>query len=291
MAGGADTGRSTSPPRPAGCCRPACCASLGVVPAGRGWGGSPGSPGLRRERVRRAVPGVQLGEAFVERAELRRSSPPWRPGLRHPLDHYWSLSVEEQFYWVWPLGCSSGWCAFGRRGTRWSLLRLLAVLYVVERAAAPGDRLDLGGPTWPIGPHRRERRGDPRRRPPWRAGGRLARRPATGVVRGMGCGVGGGSCLVALGVACVTFPAGSGLAYRGASCSIGLLQRRVDPRVAGRRATAPALSWRPLVGDRLWSATGCTSTTGRCSCWSTANGGISPFVALPGPSSWRSPPR
>ncbi|MCU1366177.1 MAG: putative acyltransferase, partial [Ilumatobacteraceae bacterium] len=24
-------------------------------------------------------------------------------GLLSPLDHYWSLAIEEQFYWLWPL--------------------------------------------------------------------------------------------------------------------------------------------------------------------------------------------
>ena len=24
-------------------------------------------------------------------------------GVRSPLDHFWSLAIEEQFYWLWPL--------------------------------------------------------------------------------------------------------------------------------------------------------------------------------------------
>ena len=56
-------------------------------------------------------------------------------GLRTPFDHYWSLSVEEQFYWVWPL-VFSGWCASARRRPRWSLLRRRRAVRR-ERVAAP----------------------------------------------------------------------------------------------------------------------------------------------------------
>ena len=43
-------------------------------------------------------------------------------GLRHPLDHYWSLSIEEQFYWVWPLAVFGLVRLAGRR-PRWTVLR------------------------------------------------------------------------------------------------------------------------------------------------------------------------
>ena len=36
-------------------------------------------------------------------------------GVRSPLDHYWSLAIEEQFYWLWPLALVAVLRA-GRRG-------------------------------------------------------------------------------------------------------------------------------------------------------------------------------
>ena len=35
-------------------------------------------------------------------------------GQRSPLEHYWSLAIEEQFYWMWPL--VFGWLATRQRG-------------------------------------------------------------------------------------------------------------------------------------------------------------------------------
>lgn len=57
------------------------------------------------------------------------------PGLMSPLEHYWSLAIEEQFYVVWPL---TAWILIRhcrRRGT--SVVRAMFVLTVACAVAAP----------------------------------------------------------------------------------------------------------------------------------------------------------
>ena len=38
-------------------------------------------------------------------------------GVHSPLDHYWSLAIEEQFYWLWPLASCLAAIRLRRRRT------------------------------------------------------------------------------------------------------------------------------------------------------------------------------
>ncbi len=160
-------------------------------------------------------------------------------GLRHPLDHYWSLSIEEQFYWVWPVTVI-GLLRLRRRWASWTMLRSTTVLLVVFGVAAPLIAVTWGenAAYWAT----------PARAAEILAGVVLAcwcqRRPTVpGAARWLGP-----SCLALLGAACVLFPDGSGPAYRGALPLIGLLSAGL---ILGLQVPGPLrsmLSTRPLVG-------------------------------------------
>ena len=55
-------------------------------------------------------------------------------GQLGPVDHFWSLSVEEQFYWVWPLVCAA---LLARGRSMVVVRRWLVGLAVAGIAAAP----------------------------------------------------------------------------------------------------------------------------------------------------------
>jgi peptidoglycan/LPS O-acetylase OafA/YrhL/lysophospholipase L1-like esterase len=156
---------------------------------------------------------------------------------RSPLDHYWSLAIEEQFYWVWPLAM----VVILRRPARGRLV-LIGALTALAALTAPLIAV-LAGPDaayWAT----------PARLGEILAGALLAvvlhhygsRRPLPPSAAGL---AGGG--LAAIACAAVLWPRDSGPAYGGwlpvfALATVGLIAGLQVPSLLRR-----GLSWRPLV--------------------------------------------
>ena len=158
-------------------------------------------------------------------------------GLKQPLDHYWSLAIEEQFYWVWPM-VFIGLVAFARRrGVK--VFTVVAWLTGLSAVAAP-----VIAQVW--GPNAAY----------WATPARICEILAGALVA---CWLHGRSVprgvaplapisLGVLTVACVLFPDGHGPAYQGA---LPLVAAASAALIVGLQAAGPVrslLAARPFVG-------------------------------------------
>ena len=95
-------GRARSTPAArADCCRPACCASALIVVLAAVTDLFDGVADLRAHVVGSLLQVANwvflFGDGSYQQLFQQAA------GTASPLEHYWSLSIEEQFYWLWPI--------------------------------------------------------------------------------------------------------------------------------------------------------------------------------------------
>ena len=158
-------------------------------------------------------------------------------GLKQPLDHYWSLAIEEQFYWVWPMVFIGLVAVARRRGVK--VFTVVAWLTGLSAVAAP-----VIAQVWGANAAY------------WATPARICEILAGALVA---CWLHGRSVprgvaplapisLGVLTVACVLFPDGHGPAYQGA---LPLVAAASAALIVGLQAAGPVrslLAARPFVG-------------------------------------------
>lgn len=224
---------------------PASLLGLALVLVARSFGAFSEVPGLRADvigAIFQVINWVQLAGS-TSYSDLFGST-------TSPLEHYWSLAIEEQFYWVWPVVMLVLLRRWGRSWISVAVVTMTAVLSVGAVVIA-----QVFGPDaayWAT----------PARLPEILIGASLAcvtrwprhaDSPADRRGRARGgpvpawVGLWAPVALVAVLAAAVTFPSGSGPAYEGLLPVFALVTALLIAGLQVPGQAACILSWRPLV--------------------------------------------